>query len=77
LQTATACYPAHLGQRGHPVGFSAELGPELAKLQGNHGAAQVFTVQAAMKIIVNDVGCVTDIDTLLDLEAAQELLRSM
>jgi molybdenum cofactor cytidylyltransferase len=74
LQAATACYPAHLGQRGHPVGFSAQLGPELEKLQGNHGAAQVFTAQAAMKIIVNDVGCVTDIDTLNDLERARALL---
>ena len=74
LQTATACYPAHLGQRGHPVGFSAQLGPELAKLQGNHGADQVFIAHAAMKIIVNDVGCVTDIDTLQDLEAAHRLL---
>jgi molybdenum cofactor cytidylyltransferase len=74
LQTSTACYPAHLGQRGHPVGFSAQLGPELTKLQGNQGAVQVFTAQAAIKIIVNDVGCVTDIDTLQDLERANLLL---
>jgi molybdenum cofactor cytidylyltransferase len=77
LQQAAACYPSHAGQRGHPVGFSALLGPELAKLQGNHGAVHVFTAQVAMKIIVNDVGCVTDIDTLQDLKAAQDLLRSM
>ncbi len=76
LQTTAACYPAHLGQRGHPIGFSAQLGPELLKLQGNHGAVQVFTAQAAMKIIVNDVGCVTDIDTLQDLEAAHRLLAN-
>jgi molybdenum cofactor cytidylyltransferase len=74
LQSAAACYPSHAGQRGHPVGFSAQLGPELAKLQGNQGAARVFTAQKAMKIIVNDVGCVTDIDTLQDLEKANLLL---
>jgi molybdenum cofactor cytidylyltransferase len=74
LQHAAACYPSHAGQRGHPVGFSAQLGPELTKLQGNSGAVQVFTAQAAIKIIVNDVGCVTDIDTLQDLDKANLLL---
>ncbi len=77
LQTATACYPTHLGQRGHPVGFSAQLGPELLKLQGNQGAVQVFIAQIAMKIIVNDIGCVADIDTLQDLERVQLLVRGM
>jgi molybdenum cofactor cytidylyltransferase len=77
LQQAAACYPSHAGQRGHPIGFSAQLGLELAKLQGNHGAVQVFTAQAAMKIIVDDVGCVTDIDTLQDLERAQKLLTAV
>ena len=65
------------GQRGHPVGFSAQYALQLSNLQGNRGATQVKTDQAAIELIVNDVGCVTDIDTLQDLENAQELLRSM
>jgi molybdenum cofactor cytidylyltransferase len=76
LQSAAVCYPSYAGQRGHPVGFSAQLGPELAKLQGNQGAVQVFTAQAAIEFIVNDVGCVTDIDTLQDLEKANLLLSN-
>lgn len=74
LQRAAACYPSHAGQRGHPIGFSAQLGPELAKLQGDQSAVRVFTAQAAIKIVVNDVGCVTDIDTLQYLEKAKLLL---
>ncbi|MDO9167162.1 MAG: nucleotidyltransferase family protein [Rhodoferax sp.] len=67
--------PVYLGQRGHPVGFSAGCGPALMKLQGNQGAAPVVRAHSAIELIVNDVGCVTDIDTVEDLEAAARLLR--
>jgi molybdenum cofactor cytidylyltransferase len=77
LQTAHQVIPMFNGQRGHPVGFSAKHASKLSNLKGNRGAAQINNAQAAMELIVNDVGCVTDIDTLQDLEAAQDLLRSM
>ena len=63
------------GQRGHPVRFAASCGGALADLHGNHGAARVVTAQAAIKIVVADAGCVTDIDTVDDLRRAGELLR--
>jgi molybdenum cofactor cytidylyltransferase len=77
LQTAHQVIPMFNGQRGHPVGFSAKYASELSDLKGNRGAAQVNNAQAATELIVNDVGCVMDIDTLQDLEKAQNLLRRM
>lgn len=74
LQQSSLVYPMFQGQRGHPVGFGRECAAQLMNLQGNKGAAQLIKAQAATEIIVIDVGCVTDIDTLQDLEKAQTLL---
>ncbi|PQA76115.1 NTP transferase domain-containing protein [Rhodoferax sp. TS-BS-61-7] len=59
------------GQRGHPVRFAARCGDALAGLKGNQGAAPVVSAQAAIKMVVTDVGCVLDIDTVDDLERAR------
>jgi molybdenum cofactor cytidylyltransferase len=77
LQTAHQVIPIFNGQRGHPVGFSAKYVSELSNLEGNRGAAQVINAQAAIELIVSDMGCVMDIDTLQDLEAAQKLSASV
>jgi molybdenum cofactor cytidylyltransferase len=77
LQTAHQVIPMFKGQRGHPVGFSAQHALQLSNLEGNRGATQVKPAQEAIELIVDDVGCVTDIDTVQDLEKAQYLLRSM
>jgi molybdenum cofactor cytidylyltransferase len=74
LQTAHQVIPLFKGQRGHPVGFSAQYALELVNLKGNRGAVHINTAQAAIELIVDDMGCVTDIDTLQDLEAAQSKL---
>ena len=70
--------PVHQGQRGHPVRFAAECGPELMSLTGEKGAAGVFIAYFAMNLVaflaVDDVGIVTDIDTLDDLQRAHVLL---
>ena len=66
--------PIYRGQRGHPVGFAAECGPALLNLRGNQGATSVVAAYPAIEWVCNDIGCVTDIDTLADLQAAQ---RSM
>jgi len=68
--------PVHRNQRGHPVGFSAACGEELSNLKGNRGAAPVVAGHAAIELIVDDVGVVTDIDTVEDLAQAQGLLRA-
>lgn len=67
--------PVYQGQRGHPVGFHARCGPALLELMGNQGAAPVVRAYDAIELIVNDVGCVTDIDTVDDLQAAARLMH--
>lgn len=62
------------GQRGHPVRFMKVCGPQLMHLQGPKGAALVMQAHPAVEISVSDIGCVTDIDTLADLQRAQTLL---
>ncbi len=71
-QGAEVACPEVAGQRGHPVGFGAQAGARLMNLQGNQGAAPVFIEYFATKIIVKDVGCVMDIDTLAQLQAVRD-----
>ncbi|MGH6627185.1 MAG: nucleotidyltransferase family protein [Burkholderiaceae bacterium] len=66
--------PVCLGQRGHPVAFGAPCREELLSLKGDRGAAQVVRSHVAIELIVSDVGCITDIDTLEDLQRAEALL---
>jgi molybdenum cofactor cytidylyltransferase len=72
--------PVYKGQRGHPVRFGFECAEGLVNLQGNQGAAVLIQAQKAIDSIalieVNDIGCVTDIDTLQDLARAEALLAS-
>ena len=68
---AQAAYPLHEGLRGHPVGFAASSGSELQNLKGNRGAAGILSARSATELIVNDAGCVMDVDTLEQLEAAR------
>lgn len=70
--------PVYQGERGHPVGFAAECLPGLLALTGEHGAARVVRQQAQQGRVrwvdVDDVGTVTDVDTVQDLERAAQLL---
>jgi molybdenum cofactor cytidylyltransferase len=72
--------PLHQGQRGHPVGFSAACREALLGLKGNQGAAPVVRAQAAMNSVaflaLDDIGVVTDIDTVDDLARAEALLAA-
>lgn len=71
--------PRYRGQRGHPVRFSAACAQQLLNLKGNQGAASILIGQDARELVafidVDDVGVVTDIDTLQDLHRAEILLR--
>lgn len=66
--------PVYRGQRGHPVGFSARCSSALSNLRGERGAASVIRLYAALELTVDDIGCVSDIDTFDDLRAAEERL---
>ena len=75
LQEHAVVLPIYQGQRGHPVGFSARCGPVLREISGERGAASVVRLFATFELMVDDVGCVSDIDTVDDLRAAERLLR--
>jgi molybdenum cofactor cytidylyltransferase len=75
-QGAEAAYPMHASQRGHPVGFAASSGLELQNLKGNQGAAGILSARAAIEIIVDDAGCVMDIDTLDQLQTLQQQIQT-
>ena len=74
LQKHAAVVATFQGQRGHPVGFSALCGPSLMALKGNRGAAPVLVEYSAIELVVNDVGSVTDIDTVDDLLHVAQML---
>jgi molybdenum cofactor cytidylyltransferase len=62
--------PVYQGRRGHPVRFAARFGPALMALTGDHGASGIARAAGIGELAVNDAGCVTDIDTVQDLERA-------
>ncbi len=76
LAQHTVVVPMYQGQRGHPVGFSAACGPELMRLSGAEGAAAVLRAHPAARIVVDDIGTVTDIDTVEALQAAEVLWQA-
>lgn len=68
---------SYQGSRGHPVGFSAACRDQLLALEGYQGAALVILAYAAINSVafleLDDVGVVTDVDTLDDLARAEKL----
>ena len=62
---AVIAAPVYRGQRGHPVGFAAELGERLAALTGDAGAREIVRdEQSRVALIeVDDPGVLADIDT--------------
>jgi molybdenum cofactor cytidylyltransferase len=78
-QQATPCdvvVPMYQQQRGHPVGFSKACLQDLLQLTGDKGAASVVAKHSSLQVPVDDVGCVTDVDTPALLEAAHQLLHA-
>ena len=65
--------PAHKGERGHPVGFSAALRNELLALDGDQGARAVLERhREAIRLVErNDEGIFYDVDRKSDLKAGQ------
>ncbi len=74
LAHAEVVVPFHQGVQGHPVGFATVCFAALAGLTGEKGAAAVVKSRPRLSLNVDDVGCVTDIDTVDQLQAAISLL---
>jgi molybdenum cofactor cytidylyltransferase len=72
LGNHTVVYAQHRGQRGHPVGFAAELYSELVALEGDEGARRLVARYPAHGVEVADPGVLIDIDTEADLVGLRE-----
>jgi molybdenum cofactor cytidylyltransferase len=66
--------PSYQGRHGHPVRFHRSCRQDLLALTGDQGAAGLVQQIGAHSLAVDDPGCVTDIDTVDDLQRAQTLL---
>jgi len=69
LDQHAVAYAQHRGRRGHPVGFAAELYPELTELSGDEGARRIIARYPAFAVDLDDPGILVDIDTEGDLDA--------
>ena len=69
LDHHAVAYAQHGGRRGHPVGFAAELYPELTELSGDEGARRIIARYPAVAVELDDPGILVDIDTEDDLDA--------
>lgn len=76
LQGHDVVVPVFAGQRGHPVAFSANCKEALTALQGDKGAVSVVRRFGAFELAVDDVGVVTDVDTVEALQAALAILQN-
>lgn len=71
LEHHPVVYAQCRGQRGHPVGFAAELYSELVMLKGDDGARRVVLRYPAHGEDIDDEGVLLDIDTASDLAAVR------
>lgn len=69
-QGALLARPVYKGQPGHPVALASSLCAELMALAPGQGAGPLFKAYSdrAVHIVVDDAGCVEDIDTPEALE---------
>ena len=72
LATQRVVVPFHHEQRGHPVGFSADCRADLLSLTGEEGARRVVSRDGFMRLEVDDVGAVLDVDTVDALAQATQ-----
>lgn len=73
---AAIAAPHYCGQRGHPVGFSAQWRAELLQLQGDNGARAIVLRHAdqLQRIEVSTAQVLIDIDQPADLKNSFEAL---
>ena len=69
LELHPVAFAQFRARRGHPVGFAAELYPELTALSGDEGARRIVARYPAFPVELDDAGILVDIDTEGDLEA--------
>lgn len=72
LAHAPVVYAQHLGRRGHPVGFAAELFSELVQLRGDEGARRITARYPSVGLELGDPGVLIDVDTEADLSTVRD-----
>ena len=72
LAHAPVVYAQHLGRRGHPVGFAAELFSELVQLRGDEGARRITARYPSVGLELGDPGTLIDVDTEADLSTVRD-----
>ncbi len=77
LDDHAVAFAQYRGRRGHPVGFAAELYPELTALSGDEGARRIIARYPASPVELDDPGILIDIDTEGDLEALRKSVAAM
>jgi molybdenum cofactor cytidylyltransferase len=67
---AALAAPIHGGKRGHPVGFAARFGGELAALAADEGARTLLRNNEQQMVLfdTDDAGVLRDVDTPQDLD---------
>jgi molybdenum cofactor cytidylyltransferase len=73
LEQHAVVVPVVQGQTGHPVGFQRLCKDELLALQGDEGARRICQRHHAHRVVLDDAGCVLDVDTPDALEHVQSL----
>ena len=68
LDGHAVAFAQHMGRRGHPVAFGAELYSDLVQLAGDEGARRLIARYPAIGVEVDDPGVLLDVDTQDDLE---------
>lgn len=76
LELHPVAFAQFRARRGHPVGFAAELYPELTALSGDEGARRIVARYPAFPVELDDPGILVDIDTEDDLEALRKLVAA-
>ena len=67
LDGHAVAYAAHRGERGHPLGFGAELFSELVRLDGDEGVRRLLVRYPAANVPVDDPGVLQGLDSEADL----------
>jgi len=74
LDHHAVAFAQYRGRRGHPVGFGAELFPELTALGGDEGARRIIARYPASPVELDDPSILVDIDTEDDLDALRKIV---
>lgn len=75
LRQHATVVPEVQGQAGHPVAFAQVCRAALLALQGDSGARQVLREFPPHRLLLQDAGCILDVDTPQALARVQQAIK--